>query len=281
MTPRHYLAAIAAGALLSACTTTDESPKVDDALMSLENRMVAAQDFAALTGLGAEAMALSSAARAQGEDSKALARASASIRAYEAASYVPGLAGTDFLSARTNALSAALSAWEICETGAPDPQLGNQCAQAAAVKRINDSVIASRVLENAARKADWQGAEQAAKSFTSSVGNSWPAYEGDIAVLANSELDETPFKEMKGRSACNLQRGQGLAGLMTQHAANPAATGARHAYLEAAASASAHLGIPPQGEACTTEGEESLKCKGARERGLAMWCDRFNSDPDA
>lgn len=282
MITRHTLALMAAaGLILAACVSTDDSPPVDEALMALENQMASAADFETLDRLGNEALALAEAARTDGDDDKALVRAAASARAWEAASYLPDLEAEDFLSARTKALTGADLAWRLCEEGAPDPTLGNHCAYAAGVKRVHDSVVAGQVLELSVRKSDWDGAEQSAQAFQSSVETAWPAYSEDVASLTNSEMNDTPFEEMAGRSACNLQRRQGLAGLMTQQARNEAAKAARHAYLSAAASASAYLGLNPQGSACTDKGEDALTCKGARERALGAWCDRFNTGGEA
>ncbi len=282
MIPRYPLALMAAiGVVLAACVTTDDSPPVDDALMALENQMASAADFETLDRLGNEALTLAGTARTAGDDDKALVRATASARAWEAASYAPDVDDESVLTTRTKALSAADFAWRVCEEGAPDPTLGNHCAYAAAVKRINDSVIAGHVLEVSVRKSDWDAAEQSARAFQSSVETAWPAYSEDVAGLANSEMNATPFQEMVGRSACNFQRRQGLAGLMAQHARSDAAKDARRAYLTAAASASAYLDLDPQGNACTDNGEDALTCKGARERALGAWCDRFNQGSGA
>lgn len=277
MTLRHGLAALIAGLLVSACASNGPGSAVDDALVALQEQVAGAEDFETLSRLGGEAAALSAAAKQDGDEARALSRASAAIRAFEAASYRPGIDTRSFLDARTRAFTAALDAWQICEDGAPEPGLGQQCAHAAAVMHTHDSHVAGRVLAEAVRGENWADAEESAASFASSVDNAWPAYERDVAGLANSDMDATPFRQMAARSACNLQRRQGLAGLMSRHARNPAARDTRHAYLDAAARASAFLEIAPQGDACAREGEESLKCKGARERALGTYCDRFNS----
>lgn len=241
-------------------------------------RVSSASNIDAITSEAETALANAAEAKNRDDREGALVWYTVAANAYSVSSGLADPSPETFRAARTGVFDAADSAATLCADGAPDPRLGNQCALAFAMRRTNDSLVAAHAFETAAIAGKWQAAEVAAKAFESEVSNNWQKYASDVADLTNADQDATPYQEMVERSACGFQRAQGIARLITEHGKTTEAQPAIDAYYNAAVSAANFIGVEPQSpDACGGEASGSKACQGSMERGLSMFCDKFNT----
>lgn len=194
--------------------------------------------------------------------------------AQDRASHEAGVTPAEFLQQRTALGDTLEAAYKLCEGGAPDSRLGNQCALTFAMRRLNDSVKNANQFMDAtsASPPDWTRIADQAARFQNEVETNWPKYYDDVKVLANFDQDATPYEDMRLRVACTVQRSQGRADLKSHGSEDRPGRQALGAYYSAAAVTADHLGIAPADPAHCADPDSNI-CLAQKEIGLGNRCD--------